>query len=276
MTRILMEASQHSENAFLTLTYSDEALDALKDNGEWMRRTSEGVPTLVPRDLQLFLKNFRWAIQPAKIRFYAVGEYGDQGERPHYHAILFGYAHCLRGSSLFNRHTGSCCVQCDRVQEVWKAGFVHLGGVTAQSARYVAGYVMKKMTARDDARLRGRHPEFARSSNRPGIGKDAMWDVASAFLQYNETAIDVPLHLDVGGRAHPLGRYLREQLRMMVGRDKKTPEAVLNAMADELSTVRSFALAQDQKTQEVLVDLVRGKLQRFEALERINKRKHLL
>ena len=83
-SRILLEASQHAESAFLTLTYSDGALEEKNVTTQWVRRTTEGLPTLTPRDLTLFMKRLREEIAPKKIRFYAVGEYGDQTERPHW------------------------------------------------------------------------------------------------------------------------------------------------------------------------------------------------
>ena len=43
---------------------------------------------------------------------------------------------------------------------------------------------VQKMTAKDDPRLSGRPPEFCRMSLKPGIGADAMWDVASDFRRF--------------------------------------------------------------------------------------------
>jgi len=49
--------------------------------------------SLIKRDVQLFVKRLRKdqdARGLAKIRYYLVGEYGDQTKRPHYHAAIFG------------------------------------------------------------------------------------------------------------------------------------------------------------------------------------------
>lgn len=98
-----------------------------------------------------------------------------------------------------------------------------LGALELKSAQYVSGYVVKKMTHRENPWLQGRHPEFARMSLRPGIGATAIPDVASVMLSLDlETAQgDVPSSLRSGKKLLPLGRYLRRLLRQQIGRDEK-------------------------------------------------------
>lgn len=197
--RLMLEAIKHESSSFITLTYSDENLP-------------EG-GTLQPRDAQLFLKRLRRAIEPYKLRFYLVGEYGEETFRPHYHAALFG---------IDNR-------QIDQISACWQHGMVHAGTLTLESAQYIAGYVTKKMTSPDDERLQGRYPEFARMSNRPGIGHSSLdeledflySDVGARLLMQTK---DVPLTLRHGGKQLPLGRYLRDKLRERMGIPKKSVE----------------------------------------------------
>lgn len=87
------------------------------------------------------------------------------------------------------------------------------------------------MTSYDDPRLFGRHPEFARMSNRPGLGASAMHEVASQLMTFNldTSQADVPSALQHGGRALPLGRYLRRKLRTLVGKEPNAPESTLVA-----------------------------------------------
>ena len=78
------------------------------------------------------------------------------------------------------------------------------------------------MTHRDDVRLRGRAPEFARMSTRPGLGAFAMAVFAEAVLSDAgldeiEKTGDVPMNFRMGGKKWPLGRYLRSKLREEVG-----------------------------------------------------------
>lgn len=235
----MLEALCHGENSFVTLTYAAERFE------------------LVPKDLQDWLKRFRRAVSPKKIRFFAVGEYGDRTQRPHYHAAVFGHPPCYGGISNRLRGEPCPCPSCSVVRSTWSYGHVLVGRLEIKSAQYIAGYVTKKMTHREDPRLFGRSPEFGRMSLRPGIGANAMHDVASALLQYNleKTRTDVPAALKIGGRAFPLGRYLRGKLREYVGHDKKSPEGSLQELENQLSIVRSYSFATGQSVQAVFEEL---------------------
>lgn len=235
--RMMLETLCHSENAFVTLTYAEEHLPA-------------GM-SLVPKDMQLWLKRIRkaWTVECRALklnvkpilRFYGVGEYGDLSERPHYHIALFGFPHCRRGKTEYSDRTGKpkCCRPCQLLHGTWGKGRVSGDVLERKSAQYIAGYITKKMTFRDDPRLYGREPEFARMSNRPGIGYDALWDVASVLMQYDlqDTREDVPTGLRHGTKVLPLGRYLTHKLRALVGKDESAPKAVLDAMAAQVFDV---------------------------------------
>lgn len=108
------------------------------------------------------------------------------------------------------------------------------------------------MTSKDDARLNGRHPEFARMSNRPGIGADFMHHIGSTLLEFNlaDNKADVPSALRHGTRLLPLGRYLRRKLRAVVGLDEKTPEHVLKELYETLQPMRHLAQATSDETGE--------------------------
>lgn len=224
----MLEASLKSDNAFVSLTYSDPNLPL----------SSDGFPTLDPKHLQDWLKRFRKAIQPLRVRFYAVGEYGESRQRPHYHLFIFGYPKCVRGRTFYRASTGRpvCCSHCETIHDTWGLGRIDVGDCTAESAQYVAGYVTKKMTSKSDDRLKGRHPEFARMSNRPGLGHDFMWEIAATLLNFNLESKqgDVPSSLRHGKKLLPLGRYLRRRLRTMIGRDEKTPDDVLQEIEETL------------------------------------------
>lgn len=115
-TRIMHELNTNDGKAvFVTFTYNKENLP-------------EG-GSLVPDHVKAFLKRFRKAIEPRKIKYFLCGEYGDQFKRPHYHAILFNVD--------YNDN--------DLIKEKWPFGFVKIGTVTYESAAYVAGYIQKKI-----------------------------------------------------------------------------------------------------------------------------------
>lgn len=226
----MLEAGQHRDNAFVTLTYDE---DHVPKGG-----------SLAPEEIRNWLKRLRKSVAPAKFRYYVVGEYGDKNGRPHYHAALFGYPRCLYGMSRYNRERQTCCYPCDLVRSTWGLGNIYLGTLETKSAQYVAGYVIKKMTRFDDPRLPpGHHPEFCRMSLKPGIGTSAMDDVADTVLQFNLHTMqgDVPSSLQHGKKLLPLGRYLRKQLRLRVGMDAKAPEIFNKAYEQEiLQIVRDY------------------------------------
>ncbi|WNK13805.1 MAG: replication initiator protein [Microvirus sp.] len=277
-SRLELESVCHSQSSFVTLTYSDQNMKLL-NVGSVTEPCFRG--TLVPRDLQSFLKRFRRAIAPLRIRFFAVGEYGARTFRPHYHAILFGWPGCSNGRT--KRVVGSggpdwsnCCGNCSVVGRAWRVGGVDVGSVTQQSLAYVAQYTTKKMTSAGDFRLRGRYPEFARMSLSPGIGSEAMWNVASCMFEFrlDESLDDVPVALSRGRLV--LGRYLRDKLRERVGRLKGAPQAVRDRMAKELQLVRSFAWSAGISVKETLSLLDEGRYAAFIAKSKIYQRRNVL
>lgn len=112
------------------------------------------------------------------------------------------------------------------------------------------------MTHRLDVRLAGREPEFARMSLKPGIGLDAMHEVASEEMRYSltERRGDVPSALRHGKKLLPLGPYLTRNLRKMVGRDEKTPQVVLDAQDEEMRAVRESAFNNSRSLKEEVIE----------------------
>lgn len=274
----MLEALQYKDNAFVTLTYDNKALPHVGGlRGVWTG--DEPLQTLVPKDLQDWLKRYRKILEPVRIRFYAVGEYGDESNRPHYHVAVFGGPCCLRGHTERDRSGAiRCCEVCRTVQSTWQLGGVFVGSLTQDSAQYIAGYVTKKMTAKDDYRLRGRHPEFARMSLRPGIGQSAMHEVASQLMRFNldQSQPDVPSVLRHGSRLLPLGRYLRRNLRRMIGKDEKTPQAVLDAMAEEMRPLRVAAFDASTSFKGAILKRYEGERVRVYARHRMKRKRSTL
>lgn len=215
----MLELTQHSHASFVTLTYTPEELPI----------SCNGLPTLNPKHTQNWLKRMRTTLSrnpelrreldlsTDKIRYFVVGEYGDQSDRPHYHGALFGYPACARGRTRFSQRSKSCCPACDTILKTWSHGNVFVGDLTRESAAYVAGYVTKKMTSKDDPRLNGRYPEYARMSLKPAIGLMAMHDVASTVLHHD---VEAPAALRHGKSNMPLGRYLTDKLKEFTGQEK--------------------------------------------------------
>lgn len=197
----------HGDSSFLTLTYSPENLPA------------DG--SVSPRDLTLFLKKLRKNLG-RKIRYFAVGEYGDHTQRPHYHLALFGV-------SLADHPI---------VQHSWGKGHILLGDLTSDSAQYICGYITKKMTKADDPRLKGRHPEFARMSLKPGLGAKFIDGMIASLDKASSTIADVgdvPSKLRTFGKLLPMGRYLHGKLRSAAGVDvERASQASTKEQAREM------------------------------------------
>lgn len=165
--RCMHEASLHDANCFLTLTYAPENLPAFG--------------SLVPADLQLFMKRLRKRIAPKRVSFFACGEYGENLDRPHYHVILFGFMFPDR-ERFKTLPSGEMMFRSAMLEDLWPFGFSSIGNVTFESAAYVARYTCKKVTGEladehylacdtSTGELQERVPEFARMSLRPAVGK---------------------------------------------------------------------------------------------------------
>lgn len=139
-SRCVHELREHHSAVFATLTYDEEHLPKSR--------------SLVPSELQLFIKRFRKDVWDCKgyvnvngpesfyarrLRYIACGEYGDVNGRPHYHAILFGVSFNDASrvtDKLFSSPALKAC---------WGFGNVNYGEVTRASCAYVAGYTAKSL-----------------------------------------------------------------------------------------------------------------------------------
>lgn len=211
-TRLAHEAMYHDTSSFLTLTYSDEHLP-----------DSYSVDT---REFQLFMKRLRMKTPP--LRFFACGEYGGQTNRPHYHALIFGYD--FPDKQLWRRSpTGHLLYRSPMLEQVWPYGHSEIGTVTPQSAGYVARYVTKKVTGNRAVEhyqrihpLTGQEvqvkPEFLLMSRRPGIGQQWFEDYKSDAFPSDFVIVD--------GTKRPVPKYyykrlLEEEKRVMAQKRRK-------------------------------------------------------
>lgn len=161
-TRCVHQSKMHSENSFLTLTFSDENLPMDL--------------SLSTDEIQRFWKRMRKYIFKETgqlIKHYTGGEYGDgSGDReinPHYHACLFGYD--FPDKKFYKKtENGDILYTSKILEKVWDKGFCPIGDVTFESAGYVARYTLKKVYGDDaDLHYQGRMPERSWTSN--GLGR---------------------------------------------------------------------------------------------------------
>jgi hypothetical protein len=199
--RCHLELQQHPQAAWTTLTYDE----------------SHKPPTLDKRHLQLFLKRLRKGLGPNRIvRYFASGEYGEQTERPHYHAILYGLSENERNF----------------IEDRWGLGHARTVAATAATINYTAGYTAKKIGYKqkmipEQVDLRtgevyNWQPPFIQMSRRPGIGAHArQWPQS-----WRSYAIQ-------DGYRIPVPRYLHESWKAQA-----SPEAIemLQYEKQELAT----------------------------------------
>lgn len=162
--RSVHEASLYDSNIFTTQTYSDEQLPY---GG-----------TLVRKHFQDFMKRLKR--KAPRTRVFYCGEYGDETDRPHYHALLFNYR--PDDLELISRKDGHDVWRSDKLDAIWSHGHVNFSDVTFSSAAYVAGYVTKKITGEaqeehyrwidpETGEIIDRVPPFQGQSLKPGIGE---------------------------------------------------------------------------------------------------------
>lgn len=140
---------------FVTLTYNPKHL-----------RTEN---KLCKRDVQLYLKRLRKKDESSRIRYYAVGEYGSHGGRPHYHILLFNSS---------EEHIRSSWTDTNNKP----IGFVHVGKVTSASIAYVLKYMVQTVPLprqKKGAPYDGR--PFATMSRAYGIGGNYLTDEMVAW-----------------------------------------------------------------------------------------------
>lgn len=157
-----------------------------------MRRGDSNVGHLVKSDLQKFFKRLR--INRSRLNrentvsYYANGEYGDSTDRPHYHAILFGV-------DLLEHQV---------IKDSWGLGHVHCGVAEADSIRYVAQYIDKKLLG-VKSYFTDRENPFQLSSQ--GLGVD--------WLKGNIERVLYDAALTFRGAKYPISRYYRQWLERL-------------------------------------------------------------
>jgi hypothetical protein len=166
---------------FLTLTYDNEHVPISVKN----------FLTLNKKHFQDFLKRLRkhHTLQniDTKICYYAVGEYGTNTYRPHYHAIIYN-------------------INPDLLQKAWTLGQIHVGEVNGATISYVCKYLHKGKTIpmhQNDDRV----PEFSLMSKKLGLNY-----LTPQMLKYHRDDISRNYVTLEGGVKSAMPRYYREKI----------------------------------------------------------------
>lgn len=211
--RCIMELQDHEDAYFLTLTYDN---DHVPQSGYAIPETGEFQPSLSLRkkDFQAFIKRLRKRVEPDRIRYFASGEYGDNTQRPHYHAIIFG----LRLNDLVPygaNELGQMTYTSNFLQSVWATRLApkRYGSVTPLAAdpgyfcetfgrivvapcswetcAYVARYTVKKLYGEKskDYEKFNIEPPFLLMSTHPGIGDNYFDKHYEEILEFSKISI---------------------------------------------------------------------------------------
>lgn len=191
-TRLHYEVQNSLSCYFVTLTYDDDYLPTkiVNRDGEMCF-----VPVVCKRDLQLFLKRFRKLIDPFKIRYFAVSEYGPQNLRPHYHMLIFNYPNELYAKL----H--------EYLERSWSNGFIRLDPVNAARINYVTSYCLDSSTL-----PKYLDKNFMLCSRRPGLGASFLDN--DALVSYHRLNADGFCYLSDGSdtRKVKMPRYYSDRI----------------------------------------------------------------
>lgn len=221
VTRATHEASLHDDNSFITLTFSDDGLA--------LRELQHGTHPydLDMEDWQRFAKRLRKELKKqgrGTFRFFQVGEYGEQGLRPHYHALIFGQGFRDEGQQ-WTDELGHPTRESLTVAKCWPYGFHEVKEATPESIAYVCKYVQKKLYGHQLKALTERvdsetgdcitvRPELASMSRggKSGKGIGHGW-----WNKYKSDAFPDDF-IVIQGKKKPVPRYYAKQL------EKENPE----------------------------------------------------
>lgn len=181
--RMLQEDKVSTSSYFITLTY-DTRFVPISENGFMTLRKS---------DFQDYMKRLRKLCVGDQIKYYAVGEYGTQKSRPHYHAIVFN----VTDPANFER--------------AWMLGGTLIGRtqvdtVTGDSIAYVVKYIDKSIYKRKHSRD-DRVSEFSLMSKRLGASY-----LSDQVVRYHKADLSRLYVTRPGGFRSALPRYYREKI----------------------------------------------------------------
>lgn len=274
--RCMLELEYHDVAWFVTLTYNDEHLP-MSAYGDPETGEAYDCYTLDKRDFQLFMKRLRKAFPDDQIRYYACGEYGSKGFRPHYHAIIYGL-HLDDLVPWENTPQGHVLYRSQKLENVWSIfhpggknydawyeslGFVRVAEVTWETCAYVARYIMKKQKG-SDADFYDMHniiPEFTLMSRKPGIARQWYDDHPDLYdFEY------INLKTDTGGLKFKPPRYYDKLF------DIDQPERMAEIKAIRKRLAEDATKAKLQKTNLTYLEYLeveeRNKLNAVKSLER--------
>ena len=203
--RLLEEDKVSSSSYFITLTYDNDHVPI----------SGNKFLTLDKTHLQKFWKKLRKK-QKTKIKYYAVGEYGETFGRPHYHCIVFN----VESPAFF----GEC----------WTAGKIDIGSVSGDSIGYCAGYINKGRLV-PVHKMDDREKEFSVMSK--GLGKSYL---SPEMVKYHKEDITRNYVTLKGGAKIALPRYYRDRIYNETEKTKQRFHIISEKRKKELKILKEY------------------------------------
>lgn len=208
--RLMQEEKVSTSAFFLTLTYDVDHVPI----------TSAGYMSIEKKHLQKFFKRLRRAHDrnlcgvnegERPLKYFAVGEYGGRGWRPHYHVIIFNAKLELligkldadavrRGDLVLDGKVPYKCAS-------WTLGHITLGQVNEASVGYTLKYISKQSRVpqhRNDDRV----PEFSLKSEFLGINY-----LSPEMIAWHKADINNRMYCNLeGGKKCTMPRYYKMKM----------------------------------------------------------------
>lgn len=178
---------------FVSLSYADKYVPEMVD-----RDTGEICKVLRKTDLQSFIKRLR---HYSKFRYFAVGEYGENTNRPHYHLLIFNLSWAAAR----------------KIESTWSMGNILIGRVETASIHYCTKDMMKDKTKNAIAGVEG----FRLMSTRPPIGVNE--DIINSMLN---NKLDNDFTVSMNGFKQAMPRYYKERIFSIKERDNHANEMI--------------------------------------------------
>lgn len=154
----------------------------------------------------------------ADIRYFAVGEYGGNFRRPHYHMLLFNSELKLiigeKHARMVERKVLALDGETPFISPLWQFGHITIGAVSDASVGYTCKYMLKDwkpMHRNDD-----RQPQFRLMSK--GLGLNYL---TPAMIQWHKADLVNRLYCNVGeGKKCSMPRYYKQKLFAAIYEDE--------------------------------------------------------
>lgn len=180
---------------FVTLTYEDDSLVIKQCYYRFKEgrklKIGKGVerPILWKPDLKKFIRDLREIYKDLKI--FAIGEYGPENLRPHYHIIIFNLPIGIEPYK--------------NIQKIWNKGLITISEVTDGRIKYCCRYQFGTMRLPND--LYYSYPPSKCKYISNGLGKCFLTD--SIIKYYVDT---LQTFVQFGSKKYRLPKYYRDKL----------------------------------------------------------------